>query len=345
MEQKILEKNKVNDLIKHLQQKFLVIAPQKQDKGVVFAPLEKAEDLTLDFTNSKLSPKSVFFPQSERLLKYTRGEKQELEAKETLGELKDQVVFGIRSCDQAAIAMLDKVFLTPDEWVDPYYKERRDKTVIIGVTCREPAATCFCTALGIEPWKPSVADVQLYDLDDKYLVEVISERGEKALDGFQDLTSASQGDIDNKDKTAEEVKAKVQTDLNVEGIAEKLKSIFDSDWWESVYLPCLACGTCTYVCPTCHCFDITDDVRKDNGQRARNWDSCMFPLFTHHTSGHNPRPSGKERWRQRLSHKFRYFVENYEDIACVGCGRCIMNCPVGIDIRKIVAEAQQQPGE
>ncbi|MCE5274896.1 MAG: 4Fe-4S dicluster domain-containing protein, partial [Deltaproteobacteria bacterium] len=91
-------------------------------------------------------------------------------------------------------------------------------------------------------------------------------------------------------------------------------------------------------CPTCHCFDISDEVKGSDGKRLRNWDSCMFPLFTKETSGHNPRPSQKERWRQRVMHKFRYYVDNFGAIACVGCGRCVMSCPVNLDIRKIVED-------
>ena len=92
------------------------------------------------------------------------------------------------------------------------------------------------------------------------------------------------------------------------------------------------------MCPTCHCFDISDEIKGDDGVRIRNWDSCMFPLFTRETSGHNPRTSQKQRWRQRLMHKFKYYVDNFDAIACVGCGRCVMSCPVNIDIRKIVQD-------
>ena len=113
---------------------------------------------------------------------------------------------------------------------------------------------------------------------------------------------------------------------------------FEHPFWNTIHQKCLACGTCTYLCPTCHCFDISDEVKKNDGIRLRNWDSCMFPLFTKETSGHNPRTSQKERWRQRAMHKFKYFVDNFNAIACVGCGRCVMYCPVNIDIRKIVED-------
>ena len=117
---------------------------------------------------------------------------------------------------------------------------------------------------------------------------------------------------------------------------DKLWEVFDHPIWKEVAERCLACGACTYLCPTCHCFDIQDEVMKSSGQRVRNWDSCMFPLFTLHGSGHNPRTRQGERWRQRLQHKFNYYVENFGCTACVGCGRCIVNCPVNIDIREVL---------
>jgi ferredoxin len=121
-------------------------------------------------------------------------------------------------------------------------------------------------------------------------------------------------------------------------IKKFLDENFEHPFWDTLHKKCLACGTCTFMCPTCHCFDIQDEVKAEDGKRMRNWDSCMFPLFTKETSGHNPRPSQKERWRQRVMHKFRYFVDNFNAIACVGCGRCVMYCPVNMDIRKIVED-------
>jgi NAD-dependent dihydropyrimidine dehydrogenase PreA subunit len=117
-----------------------------------------------------------------------------------------------------------------------------------------------------------------------------------------------------------------------------LDNNFEHPFWATIHGKCLACGTCTYLCPTCHCFDISDEVKGSDGVRIRSWDSCMFPLFTKETSGHNPRTSQKERWRQRTMHKFKYYVDNFKAISCVGCGRCVMYCPVNIDIRKIIED-------
>jgi sulfhydrogenase subunit beta (sulfur reductase) len=117
-----------------------------------------------------------------------------------------------------------------------------------------------------------------------------------------------------------------------------LDRIFEHPFWDTIHARCLKCGTCTYLCPTCHCFDISDETKGSDGVRIRSWDSCQYPLFTKMASGHNPRTSQKERWRQRVMHKFRYYVDNFGAVSCVGCGRCVMLCPVNIDIRKIITD-------
>jgi ferredoxin len=113
-------------------------------------------------------------------------------------------------------------------------------------------------------------------------------------------------------------------------------ALYEADFWDDIAFSCINCGTCTYLCPTCWCFDIQDEVHGKHGIRERNWDSCMFPLFTLHGSGHNPRGQKVQRVRQRFMHKLKYYVDKYGDgIQCVGCGRCIQYCPVNIDIRKV----------
>ncbi len=111
---------------------------------------------------------------------------------------------------------------------------------------------------------------------------------------------------------------------------------FDDGRWEELTVSCIGCGACTYLCPTCHCFDIADESRLYQGRRIRTWDSCQFALFTKHASGHNPRKNKKERLRQRFMHKFSYAVENTGTALCVGCGRCIAGCPVNLDIRDVI---------
>ncbi len=132
--------------------------------------------------------------------------------------------------------------------------------------------------------------------------------------------------------------------IDATALAGKLSDIFDSDIWDRWHDRCLGCGTCTYLCPTCHCFDIAEEATNNIGQRVRNWDSCMFDLFTLHASGHNPRDLQRQRLRQRVMHKFSYTVDRYNQPFCVGCGRCVNRCPVNIDIREILGELEDYQG-
>ncbi|MBE0479153.1 4Fe-4S dicluster domain-containing protein, partial [Candidatus Aerophobetes bacterium] len=174
------------------------------------------------------------------------------------------------------------------------------------------------------------------DAGDRYIVDVMSDKGKKILNAT--LENATDDDVKlmKKIKSEAENKIKLQFQFEVDKVKEKLNAIFDHIFWRSLSDSCLGCAVCTYLCPTCHCFDIVDEAKNSQGTRVRNWDSCMFSLFTQQASGHNPRPTGKERVRQRLMHKFNYFVENYKEAACVGCGRCVINCPVNIDIRDVL---------
>jgi ferredoxin len=189
-----------------------------------------------------------------------------------------------------------------------------------------------------EPVSADGADILLTDVGDGYLVEFLTAKGEALASTLPGAQAADAGSAQKKEALRAEAKAKVRADIPGRAVKPILEANFDHPFWATLHTRCLACGTCTYVCPTCHCFDIVDEVKGDKGVRCRNWDSCMFPMFTKETSGHNPRPSQKERWRQRTMHKFRYIPENFGVLGCVGCGRCVMQCPVNLDIRKIVED-------
>jgi ferredoxin len=183
-------------------------------------------------------------------------------------------------------------------------------------------------------------DLLLTDLGDRYLLETVTERGEELVSGSTCLRQAAPEDVALKAEIAANAEQRV-SGPDTEGIKALLDGMFENSFWDELHLKCLGCGICTYLCPTCHCFDIVDEGRNGHGQRVRNWDTCQLSLFTHHTSGHNPRPTGKERMRQRVMHKFNYFVSNFGDMACVGCGRCVRECPVNLDIRAVIDGVRQ----
>ena len=126
--------------------------------------------------------------------------------------------------------------------------------------------------------------------------------------------------------------------MKLEDIKARMDGLFDDDIWETVSHKCLGCGTCSYLCPICYCFDLTDEKTETGARKVRSWDCCMFDLFTRHASGHNPRPVNAMRLRQKVMHKFSYYWERYGLHGCVGCGRCVRSCPVNLDIRQLLAE-------
>jgi ferredoxin len=176
-------------------------------------------------------------------------------------------------------------------------------------------------------------------LGDAYLAKGLTEKGEELLGGMQGGKDADQDSIKKAESLTRQAAAQFESKVPTDKLKEKVVTeLFDAPFWEEVAFACINCGTCTFLCPTCWCFDIQDEVQplRQEGDRIRNWDSCMFPLFTLHGSGHNPRADKTARVRQRFMHKLKYYVDKYGDgIQCVGCGRCIRYCPVNIDIREI----------
>ncbi|AFM41560.1 hypothetical protein Desaci_2627 [Desulfosporosinus acidiphilus SJ4] len=324
-----ISKEKFGQSLEALSSDYKIIAPVSEAGGVNFKAVKSFSDIKQDYLNSKLPPKSFFFPQHEKLLSYVKNGK-EVTVKNELNAEKT-ILFGVRPCDAKGLLLIDKVFKN-DQYRDPYYYDRRDNTVIIGLACKNIAPTCFCSSMGLSPASSEGADIFLIDLGDSYEVEVITEKGKALFSnlGLSELTAQEQAIVDA-------IKgAETTSKVDVSTITEKLDKMFNNSYWDTLQEKCLGCNTCSFSCPTCHCFDISEEVRQNSGSRVRTWDACMAPLFTLHGSGHNPRNEQKARWRQRMMHKFNYFVHNNGDIACVGCGRCIRSCPVNMDMRQVI---------
>jgi Pyruvate/2-oxoacid:ferredoxin oxidoreductase delta subunit len=171
-------------------------------------------------------------------------------------------------------------------------------------------------------------------------VELLTEKG-MAFQKNKFFEEANEKEIGLAKGVEGKATEKVKASIPVDGIEKKLDQMAESPYWERVQEKCLGCRVCTYLCPTCHCFDIVDEAVTNKGRRVRNWDSCLSSLYSQETSGHNPRPTNRERTRQRLMHKFNYFPKNFDRIACVGCGRCILYCPAHFDIRQTIKEIQK----
>lgn len=330
-----LRKDDLNKLITGLMANYRVFAPAKVEGIISFRGIESPEDITLGYQNSKIPPKGILFPQSEVMFRY-RKEEGRVSFESTEEVEKGIILFGVRPCDVRAIGLVGLTF-DGEDYKDVYFVKKKDKTTVVGLGCLSPRTPCFCTSLGIGPFYKEGSDLFLTDIGDWWLAEALTEKGENLTQNVL-FENATKEDLKLGEKAEEKVLKTMTSKVELKGLEEKLDGMVESPLWDSLYERCLGCAVCTYLCPTCYCFDIQDETRDSVGERVRNWDSCMFPLYTYETSGHNPRPTGRERWRQRLNHKFHYHVELYNQPACVGCGRCIVNCPVNIDIRKVVEE-------
>jgi len=333
MNSKIIGKTDLIAFLKELGGKYNVLAPAKKDGSISYEPISSPEEVIFEFPNSLKTPKEFFFPQSEVLFTFNGAEKS---SDEQMPDSKPQVLFGIRPCDSKALVLLDNVFDQKD-YQDTYYVEKRKNMVLIGLACADPQSTCFCTSVNGGPFDKEGLDLLVTELgNDKCHVEVITEKGQKLIGGKSQFKDAAKSDNQQIEKMKKEAEAKIKSRVSLDGLKEKLDGLFDNPVWDEIHQRCLGCGVCTYMCPTCHCFALLDEKVGSDGKRVRNWDSCMFPVFTLEASGHNPRASNSERMRQRIMHKFNYFVSNFGQTACVGCGRCLINCPVNMDIREII---------
>jgi len=333
----ILEKKKLDQVLSDWAQNYEVYVPQKVENYSQFLPYHSSAILSLeDPHNTRYPPKSFFLPQSEVMLKYNSrlGRFVDLNANPA-----PRILFGIRPCDAQALILLDTVFDT-EENRDPYWKTRRDATIIIGLGCTEPPQTCFCTTVSGGPFDHKGLDAILTESDEQYFVEVFTEKGKVLFDQLNLATVQQEEEIHHLQTKAHE---KMVPAFETSGLKEKLDKIFESNYWDKVSESCLGCGICTFLCPTCFCFDIVDEVQRN--ERVRNWDTCMFRTYSLEASGHNPRPTRKERTRQRLMHKYSYWLEHINEIGCTGCGRCVRYCPVGLDIRAMLRTASTQESE
>ena len=312
--------------------------PVRTAGQVNFRVWSENAEVDLDTLKSVKSPKDAFFPQSENLYTVQKEGKKLNICPEELKN-KDFVVFGMKACDVRGVEVLDRVFLA--EPADTYYEARRQHGTIVAMACHEPEESCFCKVFGIDCAQPA-ADVAAWITEGTLYWKPFTEKGEKLTDMLGDLLTRADG---NEETKVEEEKDRIHAiveklpymHLSLEGWnGEALSERFNSGLWEEMYKPCLACGTCTFVCPTCQCYDIKDYDTGHGVQRYRCWDSCMYSDFTMMAHGNN-RTSQMQRFRQRFMHKLVYFPANNDGMySCVGCGRCVEKCPASLNIVKVI---------
>ena len=339
---KKVSKKDIAQLLKTWSQQFNVLAPSRDSGVAAMAEWDGKDTSFLDwYRNTVVPPKASFLPPMEAMFRFRKDEEgYQIEPPAKNGQ--KQLLFGIRPCDARAMAILDMTF--EDAYKDPYYLEKRKKTVLVGLGCTNPCESCFCTSMGTSPTDPTNVDLMLIDIGDHFLIEEVTAKGKELIAKTNGLKEATKNDEAVAEKARETAYNKVSRKLATEGIKDKLLESFDDEgFWEKVAAKCISCGICTLLCPTCYCFDINDEVVKGEGTRFRSWDSCGFSLYTKMPM-ENPRQEKWRRVRQKVCHKYEFYPMAFDVIACTGCGRCTRLCPVNWDISQVIESVPAKTG-
>ena len=299
-----------------------------------------AEGLTLSQKlNTVRSAKDLFFPQVENLVNFKMSGKK-IEVIENRDTTAPFTVFGVRACDCRSFDILDRVFL--EEPADTYYQTRRENGTVITLACSKPAETCFCSTFGIDAADPS-GDVTCWMTEDTLYWRANTTKGAALTKKLTLLKDCNEEAVLAQQEIVRNIIEKLPLNsLDLSGFdGEHLMDWFNSPAWAELSESCLGCGTCTFVCPTCQCYDVQDFDTGKEVKRFRCWDSCMYSDFTMMAHGTN-RPTQKERFRQRFMHKLVYFPSKNDGIyGCVGCGRCLQKCPIHMNIVKVARKLKE----
>lgn len=355
-----IKKENLNTFLEKLNKNYDVFLPvqNKADGTINFESLDIVNDNNVINLKEKTrkSPKSLFFPPSENLFEFEykkdikKPDIMEIKLLESEKMIPDEinsrkkVIFGIKPCDTMAVKCLDLVF-GEGEKKDPYYIMKRKNTILISIGCSNVFPDCFCTSVGGNPFYFDYSDLGLIDMGQNLVIFKLSERDDlrKLLDEcnefFEEREINSDEEIEIK-KIISESEKKCSSNwesVNAEDIALDMERKFsEEEMWKNITRKCISCAACTYVCPTCVCFNIGDEQTGMKGERYRCWDFCTNYYYTLEASGHNPREKIYQRYRNKINCKYNYFYKRNKNLYCVGCGRCIDVCPVGMDIREIV---------
>jgi ferredoxin len=348
-----LPESSLQRLIDLLQAKgYRVVAPTLRDGSVVWDTIRQVVDLPVGWcdvqepgryrlentgsaevfgvVHGPQSLKPFTFAPRELLLQIERT-KEGFSARPTFPQHENIAILGARACDLAGLAIQDHIFLK-EAYRDPYYEVRRAGLFVIAVNCTRSLATCFCVSMETGPRAKSGFDLALTELDEVFLVEAGSEAGQEIVNELS-LAPASATQVRDTEQQIEACAISQVRRVDRSLLPQALYDAHEHPRWDDVAARCLACGNCTMVCPTCFCHTIeeTPDLTYQRSEHSRLWDSC-FTQDHGYIHGKNIRPTTKDRYRMWLTHKLASWIDQFGGSGCVGCGRCITWCPVGIDL-------------
>ncbi len=327
-----IPKKKLDVFASILKQFWEIHAPVEQDGKFVFKQLTTWSEARLNYTRTILPPKKYFLPPQDPLFEYREGEGYIPNGE---GLDKRIILFGLHSCDIYALNILDEVFA--GKYNDPYYQTRRKNVAVIGVDCI-PDEHCFCRSMRAD-FVEKGFDLFFYDIGDYYLTMVGTSLGDDMILATSSLfETTTDADFDRYKRISSEKRKAFQLDVEIRDLSEIFEIEYQSEIWQELGDRCLSCGGCSMVCPTCYCYDVMDQVKLGSreGRRVRSWDSCLFHTHALVAGGENFREKRSSRIKFRFYHKQRGFVAEYGRPSCVGCGRCIVACPVQIDIVQVL---------
>ena len=331
---KVVTTAAVPALLEHLMKQAPVLAPVAKGKSHVFAQVERASDVVLDYTTTILPPKKFLLPQLEPLIRFDRETNEAVAVAE---EPVERILFGVHPCDMQGILRLDLTFTEGEP--ESNYLQQRSALRVVGVSC-QPDDKCFCQALGAYNTREGF-DLFLTKLRRGYLVEVITDKGAALIEGFGELDDASAEDVEEAAAVNRDNARPRQTiGCHARALPELLALASEDPTWKETAERCLSCGSCNLVCPTCFCFDVTDRLQLNlkDGTRYRRWDSCQLEEFAVVATGENFRKERDDMVRHRFAHKLQYFHEKFGTSMCVGCGRCARACTADIDPVEVISQ-------
>ncbi|MDD2654234.1 MAG: 4Fe-4S dicluster domain-containing protein [Candidatus Omnitrophica bacterium] len=332
-----LKKEDLGDLLSEINKSHALFIPSKKDDDYIYLSFSQLQPEEIIYSIYRgVEPIKSFLTHSREIVN------EYFQSFDSSAEAKPIAVFGVKNCDLSSLTLQDFVFEQGIE-ADPIYKKRRENLLIISSDCTGFKKTCFCLAVGNKPYPEKNFDINLSPINNGFVVEVGSSKGETLIRRLsQYFTAATTGQIAG---------SKIKRDNVVNDLSQHLASVnmppkdalqknvregYESGVWKEQMLTCVECGACNFICPSCHCFLLADDMRENKSRRIRIWDSCLYANYSRVAGGANPLNTRAKRLRNRFMKKFDFFPDNLGQFGCTGCGRCIEACPAKIDIREVL---------